>query len=328
MIFLLSLSGCGTGKSARAPRGPEVNLLRSSENERTYETDYDTTFRAAVDSLRELDNTSAKLVKYNDGIIMFKKPDDAGAVTAYVAKLDEQTTRVKLVAKTKRKFLPNQTDIQIRDAFFTFLERRLSPPAEKMDQTKAEREMTDQPQEPPDSGASAKKAAHVASIRKFLGLDEEADFLERLEYDELTTLQQRVESLYSASQEKTGVAQRCAACYIDLARIYHDSQQYARAAEALKIAIRVDPENAVAHCNLGEIYKHLELYEDAVRELTEAQRLNPELPDVYINLGIIYDDHLVDDDKALEYYKKYLELGGADQQVYGWIREIEESAGS
>ncbi len=82
----------------------------------------------------------------------------------------------------------------------------------------------------------------------------------------------------------------------------------------------------MARCNLGDIYKHLGLYEEAVRELNEAKRLDPKLSDTFINLGIIYDDYIVDDQKALENYRRYLDLGGSDKQVLEWIDAIEKGS--
>lgn len=322
LIAMVSLSACSTLK---APRLPEVNLLASSENQRTYQSDYDTVFRAAVDALRRVDNSSAKYVKHDAGLIIFKKPDNAGTITASVKKIDDRTTRVEIDAKNSRKFLPDSTDTETRDAFFKELDALLitegaeAPPAEVQKEASEEAEAPEK--EPEDA-----RTRLIARLSQELRLAADSSFLQKLSYDELSLLDQRIHALQSAASKSEDLGGMCAACYIDLARLYHDSGQYARAAEALKIAIASEPDNAVAHCNLGEIYKHLRLFDDAVRELHEAQRLNPDLPDTYINLGIIYDDYLVDDEKALKCYNKYLELGGTDEQVREWIRVIEQGS--
>jgi tetratricopeptide (TPR) repeat protein len=66
------------------------------------------------------------------------------------------------------------------------------------------------------------------------------------------------------------------------------------------------------------------LYEQALEHLDQARLLDPELPDTFINLGIIYDEHLDRDNEALENYRRYVELGGADERVQEWIGEIEK----
>jgi hypothetical protein len=40
----------------------------------------------------------------------------------------------------------------------------------------------------------------------------------------------------------------------------------------------------------------------------------------------MYDDYINDNAKALQFYKKYLELGGADKQVLDWIEAIEKGS--
>lgn len=327
---MVMLSGCSPLSNLKAPRVSDVNILKSAKNRRTYQADYDTTFRAAVDALRQVDSGSAKLVKYDDGLIIFKKPNDTGTITANVIEIDEQTTRVEIAAKDKRRFWLDDTDEDTRDAFFAELDQRLGSTATATE-SGAEASQPEQPapakaQTAPQSEAQQDGDLLLVRLRQRLQLGEDNDFLDKLSYSDLLILDQKLATLDSIDAEKKKLAGACAACYIDLARLYHDAGQYARSAEALKTAIDVEPDNAVAHCNLGEIYKHLGLYDDAIRELNEAKRLNPDLPDTYINLGIIYDDYVVDDQKALGYYKKYLELGGADEQVNEWIGAIEKGS--
>jgi tetratricopeptide (TPR) repeat protein len=166
----------------------------------------------------------------------------------------------------------------------------------------------------------------LTRLAQTLQLNENDQFLRKLSDGELALLQGRLESLQKFAEKQDEISGKCAACYVDLARLYHDSGQYARAAEALKAALAVEPESALAHCNLGEIYKHLNLVDDAIRELDLAKTLNPELTDAYINLGIIYDDYLINDQKALECYRRYLSLGGSDKQVIEWIKAIEKGS--
>jgi len=70
LVALLGFMACGSAKKLRLPQAPDINILKSSENIRTYQSDYDTTFRAALDALRHIDNSSAKYVKHSESIIV------------------------------------------------------------------------------------------------------------------------------------------------------------------------------------------------------------------------------------------------------------------
>ncbi|UCD58128.1 MAG: tetratricopeptide repeat protein [Candidatus Hydrogenedentota bacterium] len=329
VIAMVWITGCSSNKGLRVPRISDINVVGSSKNQRTYQADYNTTFRAAVDALRQIDDNSAKLVKHGSGLIIFKKPDNAGIITANVKKMDEHTTRVELVAKNTRKFWLDDNDEETRESFFAELDKLLgatSSEAPEADARHARQSTLTKTRAAPGKEAEENRRLLIAKLVQELQLSEKDHFLDKLSYEELSMLDQRLQALISVSSENKDLTRKCAGCYIDLARAYHDNGQYSRSAEALKIAIAVDPGNAVAHCNLGEVYKHLRLFDDAIRELGEAKRLNPDLPDTYINLGIIYDDYVVDDQKALECYSKYLELGGTDRQVLEWISTIEEGS--
>ncbi len=324
---LILLGGCSSMQSLQPPRLSDIDVLSASENKREYQADYDTTFQAAVDALRQIDNTSAKLVKRRSGVIVFNMGEEAGTITADVKKIDEQTTRVELSAKSSRKYWFDSSDATTREAFFREMDKLLKPAmsseAGVESSPKEEVTLAENPAGQASESASARNAL-LAKVKQGLSLGEQDTFLEKLADEDLTVLEQRIQSFNARTEGRDAMARKCANCYVDMARVYHDDGQYERAAEALKIATAVDPENAVAHCNLGEIYKHLRRFDDAIRELNEAKELNPNLADTYINLGIIYDDYAVDDQKALENYKKYLELGGADKQVIEWVKALEK----
>lgn len=325
IIALLALTACSSAPKTKASDASGAGILESSENMHAYLADYDTTFRAALDALRRAETGSARFVKRSKGVIIFKKPEDSGVITVRVEKMGDQRTRVEISAKNRRKYWLDGGDKKTRDAFFEELDELLGVAPAEEDAADA-----DGSKQVAQGQAAAEKAPDKGSIlgrlKQELQLDAGESFLDRLSYDDLTLLDQKLESLISISDKNKKLTQRCAACYIDLARYYHNDGQYSRSAEALKIAISIDSDNAVAHCNLGEIYKHLGLYEEALRELDEAKRLDPEFPDTFVNLGIIYDDYLADNPKALENYKKFLNLGGDDEQVLEWIAEIEQNS--
>ena len=320
LIVVAGCVACAPTSKLKEPGAPDPNVLESTENARVYHARYEPTFRAALDALRQVDNTAAKLVKRSEGLIIFKKPGDAGSVTVKVTRASEEATRVEISAISRRKYRLDTLDEETRDRFFSKLEKLLGIAASG--EAGAEEDVL-----PGQSGeepalAEADRARVLSYLKQWLRLEGEQSFLDDLSYDDLVILERRVESLSAITTEKDRLTRRCSACYIDLARVYHDDARYNRAAEALEIALSIDPESAVVRCNLGEIYKHLGLYKKAVHELEEASRLDPEYADTYINLGIIYDDFLLDS------YRKYIDLGGEDEQALVWIKELEGAKGS
>jgi tetratricopeptide (TPR) repeat protein len=327
VIMIILFVGCGPARKPGPAKLPDTTIVESSQDMRVYRADYDTTFRAAIDALRLIDGSSAKLVKYDMGVIVFKKPNNAGTLEVKVKKLDKEKSRVTMSATSRRKYWLDGNDKKKRDAFFVELDKILNPtsPVDTGSGAgKAEQPVTSALAKPLNRDTG--KESLLAELKQRLSLEEERTFLDNLSNDDLSLLNQKLDAFDSDSACGKRNARRCAACYIDLARLHHDDGRYARSAEALKAAIAIEPDNALAHCNLGDIYKHLGRIDDAIRELDKAKKLNPGLSDTYIHLGILYDDYVNDDEKALEYYRKYLELGGRDKQVLDWIHAIEQSS--
>ena len=86
--------------------------------------------------------------------------------------------------------------------------------------------------------------------------------------------------------------------------------------------LKLKPDDAGTHYNLGLLYLDMEDYERAVSEFERATQLSPGYLSAYKNLGVIYEDNIGDKEKALHYYRKYLELGGDDPRVSEWIKRI------
>ena len=67
-----------------------------------------------------------------------------------------------------------------------------------------------------------------------------------------------------------------------------EKEDYTKAIETYKQAIRIDPEDAYTYNNLGIAYRSLGLYKDAVEAYKQAIRIDPVNAIVYNNLGITY----------------------------------------
>lgn len=110
-------------------------------------------------------------------------------------------------------------------------------------------------------------------------------------------------------------------------------QESPRQAETrLQIALEHVPGYAPALARLGDVKRRLatelegsakkKLYREAESFYLQAIDADPKNADFYLALGILYHKNLKDTRKAVDNYKKYLELGGKDKAtVAKWIEE-------
>ncbi len=72
--------------------------------------------------------------------------------------------------------------------------------------------------------------------------------------------------------------------------------------EALKQAVKMNPDDAEAHSNLGYAYGESGMHKEAIEAFRQAISIDPDDADAHYNLGVTYD-FLNDGDSALEQYK-------------------------
>jgi tetratricopeptide (TPR) repeat protein len=82
------------------------------------------------------------------------------------------------------------------------------------------------------------------------------------------------------------------------------------ALSAAKLAMQYAPNNPDSQYTLGLVYEKRGQYADAERAMREALVVNPNYKDVYFSLGILYADEIQDQQKSVEAFTRYLELGG------------------
>jgi tetratricopeptide (TPR) repeat protein len=58
-----------------------------------------------------------------------------------------------------------------------------------------------------------------------------------------------------------------------------------------RTAIRLQPDNAIAHYNLSLLLTELDDFDEALRELQTARRLLPDRPEIPFNLGVLLSNH-------------------------------------
>ena len=104
--------------------------------------------------------------------------------------------------------------------------------------------------------------------------------------------------------------------------MYQQQEQYTEAAEAFKNVLRLDSNNPEAHINLGVVYTALAKLKRAEEQYQTAIALNPRLSEAHYNLGLLYEFHHNVPNKALEYYKEYVNLGGKDERIAQLLKRV------
>lgn len=112
----------------------------------------------------------------------------------------------------------------------------------------------------------------------------------------------------------------------ELGLIYAKSKRFDLAASAFAKAVANNPQNAVAYNWQGILFRQANNYVRAEQSYKSALGINPDYAYAHLNLGILYDVYLKRPDNALNHYKEYQRLGGADDlRVLVWVTELEKA---
>ncbi len=90
---------------------------------------------------------------------------------------------------------------------------------------------------------------------------------------------------------------------------------------AAELAVKHAPKNPDSSYTLGLVLKRKGQYAEAERALRDALKVNPTYSDVYYSLGELYADDLKDKPKALEAFRRHLELGGHEQKARSYVEK-------
>lgn len=96
--------------------------------------------------------------------------------------------------------------------------------------------------------------------------------------------------------------------------------------EVINVKQKLSRQEALLHYNLGVSYAREKNYEMAIDEYERVISLNPNDADAHYNLAIIYDEYRKNPKRAIQHYRKYLELRPqADDidEVKDWINRLE-----
>ncbi len=97
--------------------------------------------------------------------------------------------------------------------------------------------------------------------------------------------------------------------------------------QAIKLylqAILSDPQNSRAYLGLGNAYQASDQNDMAVAAYQKALTETTQYREAHYHLGILFERHEKDLSKAREHYRAYLDLGGIDQRVRIWLRNLEK----
>jgi tetratricopeptide (TPR) repeat protein len=84
-------------------------------------------------------------------------------------------------------------------------------------------------------------------------------------------------------------------------------------------------ENPDLHYNLAVEYLKTNQFAKAAEAFKRVIQLNPKDKDAYYNLGVLYESYLGDKKQAIAYYSKYIKLTSPNEdtsQLKAWIRQI------
>ncbi|MDH5642192.1 MAG: tetratricopeptide repeat protein, partial [Nitrospira sp.] len=95
---------------------------------------------------------------------------------------------------------------------------------------------------------------------------------------------------------------------------------------AAQLAVKYAPSNPDSFYTLGLIEERRGHAAEAETALRQALKINPDYQDVYFSLGVLYADHLKDQSKSVEAFRRYLELGGAHARARTAVNEADRAA--
>lgn len=91
------------------------------------------------------------------------------------------------------------------------------------------------------------------------------------------------------------------------------------------LAAKYAPENPDSFYILGLVHEKRGKFMEAEAALQQALRLNSAYPDVYFALGALYADHLNDQPKSVEAFRRYLELGGTHTRARAAVNQADHA---
>ena len=96
--------------------------------------------------------------------------------------------------------------------------------------------------------------------------------------------------------------------YVNLGSAFYDKEDYSNALAVYRQALELQPHNPKIHCNLGFLYWGKADTEEAIKSYEMAIKYNDKYDIAYNNLGVIYLDDLGRVNRAIELFRKAVEV--------------------
>jgi tetratricopeptide (TPR) repeat protein len=93
-----------------------------------------------------------------------------------------------------------------------------------------------------------------------------------------------------------------------------------------QLAVQYASANPDSFYMLGLVQERRGNFLEAETALLQALKVNAGYRDVYFSLGTLYADHLNDQPKSIQAFRRYLELGGAHARARSVVAEADRAA--
>ncbi len=119
--------------------------------------------------------------------------------------------------------------------------------------------------------------------------------------------------------------------HVVLANLALELEDYPGAEAHLRRVLQADGKNAGALVLLGVAYKGMGQYDKALAAYEDAEKVDPNLAAIYLNRGIILAEQKDAPERAVDLYKRYMQLQGGDvalraeNPVFVLLREAESA---
>jgi cytochrome c-type biogenesis protein CcmH/NrfG len=96
--------------------------------------------------------------------------------------------------------------------------------------------------------------------------------------------------------------------WLSLGNDYFDTEQAQKAIHAYSQVLEIQPNNPNVLTDQGVMYRKVGWYDKALENFVKAQKLDPNHLQSLYNIGIVYAVDMKQPEKAVPYWKKYLQM--------------------
>lgn len=273
-------------KSKIAGLDAEINSLNQDRNQ-------------ILDKLKIITEENSKLkamILYlqtgvlNMGDLRKQMTDDRRQMTERIAELEKETQPVRKVKEELNKKIEELKE-EVKEQKTEVGKQKTEDRKQRTEILRLEREL---------KAAQRKEESLLREIEKEKAIfEKEKEELEK-EIDDLK--KQITEDRKQRTEERSEMQKKVS----ELDKSLNDTLgEFSGAQRELK---RLKRENADMHYNLGVIFQQQAKWREAVREYEKVLEIKPDDADANFNLAIIYDTIKNDREKAVFYYKRYLDI--------------------